>query len=91
MLPSAVRAIRWRASRSMSIRSPSAIRASCSMMTPGGRRWKSKHWQRELMVAGILSGSVVAKMKMTPSGGSSRVFNRALKAPLESIWTSSIT
>ena len=36
-------------------------------------------------VIGTLRISVVAKMKTTLSGGSSRVFNRALKAPVDSI------
>lgn len=38
----------------------------------------------------ILCGSVVAKMNLTCSGGSSRVFRRALNAALESMWTSSM-
>ena len=42
------------------------------------------------MVCGTLLTSVVAKMKMTCSGGSSSVFRSALKAPFESMWTSSI-
>jgi hypothetical protein len=41
------------------------------------------------MVGGILSGSVVAKTKRTWGGGSSRVFRKALKALLESMWASS--
>ena len=51
---------------------------------------KSYLWQREMIVAGILSDSVVAKTKMTCFGGSSMVLRRALKAPFESIWTSSM-
>ena len=51
---------------------------------------KSYLWQRERIVGKILCGSVVAKMKMTCSGGSSNVFKRALKAPVDNIWTSSI-
>ena len=53
-----------------------------------GRR-KSKRWQRERMVAGILCASVVASTKTTCGGGSSSVFSRALKASLVSMWTSS--
>jgi hypothetical protein len=34
--------------------------------------------------------SVVAKMNFTWAGGSSNVFNRALKAEVLSMWTSSI-
>ena len=37
------------------------------------------------VVIGILCGSVVAKMNLACSGGSSRVFNNALKALVESI------
>lgn len=40
-------------------------------------------------MGGIRSGSVVAKMKRTWAGGSSRVLRRALKALLESMWASS--
>ena len=32
---------------------------------------------------------MVARMKMRCAGGSSRIFNRALKAGVESMWTSS--
>ena len=38
-----------------------------------------------MMVAGIFSGLVVAMMKITCSGGSSRILRRALKALFESI------
>ena len=53
-------------------------------------RWKSNRWQREMMVAGSFWGSVVANMNTTCSGGSSSVFNSALKAEPESMWTSSM-
>ena len=39
---------------------------------------------------GILLASVVAKKNLTCGGGSSRVFKRALKAPVESMCTSSM-
>ena len=42
------------------------------------------------MVIGILCTSVVAKIKITYEGGSSSVFKSALKAPIESICTSSM-
>src|SRR5699024_2506777 len=42
------------------------------------------------MVCGNLSGSVVASINIRCCGGSSNVFNKALNAPLESIWISSI-
>ena len=38
-----------------------------------------------------LCSLVVAKMKITWAGGSSSVLGRALNAPLESMWTSSMT
>ena len=46
---------------------------------------KSYRWQRERTVTGILFGSVVAKKNLTCGGGSSSVFKRALKAPVESM------
>ena len=42
------------------------------------------------MVSGIFCGSVVARINNTCAGGSSNVFNSALKASLVSICTSSI-
>jgi len=42
------------------------------------------------MVAGNLWRSVVAMMKTTCEGGSSRIFKRALNAEVESMWTSSM-
>ena len=47
--------------------------------------FKSNLWQRERIVNGTLFTSVVAKINLTCSGGSSRVFKRALNALLESI------
>ena len=46
---------------------------------------KSYLWQRDKIVTGNLLGSVVAKIKITFSGGSSRVLSKALKAPVESM------
>ena len=51
--------------------------------------WKSKRCTRDRMVAGTFCGSVVHRMKTTWLGGSSSVFNRALKAAVDSMWTSS--
>ena len=51
---------------------------------------KSNLWHLDNIVAGILCGSVVANIKITYDGGSSRVFNNALKAPWDNMWTSSI-
>ena len=53
-------------------------------------RRKSKCWQREMMVAGILASSVVARIKTACSGGSSSVFKSAFQAPCESMCTSSM-
>ena len=52
-------------------------------------RRKSNRWHRDRMVGRTLWGSVVAKMKSTWGGGSSRVFSKALNAAVESICTSS--
>ena len=41
-------------------------------------------------IGSTFSGSVVANMNFAWSGGSSRVFKRALKASLVSMWTSSM-
>ncbi len=70
---------------------PSAARISRtrSLITRRGIRRKSYRWQRERMVIGTLWLSVVAKMNFTWAGGSSRVFRNALKAPVDSMWTSS--
>ena len=46
-------------------------------------------WQRLSMVTGSLPGSVVANIKITYAGGSSRVLSSAFDAPGESIWASS--
>ena len=59
-------------------------------MSWGWMRLNAKRWQRERMVAGTLWSSVVARMKIRWAGGSSRIFSRALKAEMESMWTSSM-
>ena len=51
---------------------------------------KSNLWHLERIVAGNFWGSVVAKINLTCSGGSSNVFKSALKAPVDNICTSSI-
>ena len=58
-------------------------------MSPGRIRLKAYCWHRDLMVAGTLWSSVVARMNIRWAGGSSRIFSRALKAAVESMWTSS--
>ena len=59
-------------------------------MASGSMRLKSNRWHRERMVGSSLWTSVVARMKITWGGGSSRVFRRALKAATESMCTSSM-
>src|SRR5690625_1736280 len=51
---------------------------------------KSNRCHLEIIVNGILWGSVVARINTTCAGGSSNVFNRALNALTEIICTSSI-
>ena len=51
---------------------------------------KSNLWHLETIVSRTLWGSVVAKIKITFFGGSSKVFKSALKASFESMWTSSM-
>ena len=51
---------------------------------------KSKRWHLEMIVFSSFWGSVVARIKMTCSGGSSSVFNSALAALEESWCTSSM-
>jgi len=51
---------------------------------------KSYLWHLEIIVSGTLFVSVVASINFTNSGGSSRIFKRALKAHFDNICTSSI-
>ena len=85
------------ASRASSLAAPS-VRAMFSrpatylsrlVMTSASSRRKLKRWQRERIVAGTFRSSVVARMNMRCSGGSSRILSRALKALAESMCTSS--
>ncbi len=46
-------------------------------------------WHLDMIVLGILCLSVVAKIKITCAGGSSKVLRRALNAAFESMWASS--
>ena len=55
-----------------------------------GTKRKLNCWHLDFIVAGTFCSSVVAKMNTTYSGGSSIVFKSALKAEVESMWTSSI-
>ena len=90
MEPSAFSAKMSRASSEALMPSCSQIKRRrlriCSMV----KRLKSKRCTRLKMGCGTLLTSGVAKMKITCSGGSSSVLRSALKAPVESMWTSSI-
>src|SRR5699024_12540815 len=51
---------------------------------------KSNLCALEIIVGGIVCGSVVVIIKIAWAGGSSKVFNNALKAPVVNILTPSI-
>ena len=89
-LPSPASAIQARPVSLIFIPSAVAMIFRFSVICLSGIRRKSKHWQRERIVAGTFWVSVVAKMKITWPGGSSRVFNSALNASRVSMWTSSM-
>lgn len=89
-LPSASEAMSSIASLSMLIFSVLAIDSSFLEMSATVWRVKWKRWVRLVMVAGTLSSSVVARIKMAWAGGSSRVLRSALKASLVSMWVSSM-
>ena len=57
-----------------------ATYSSRAAMSWGVMRLKENRWHRDRMVAGTLWSSVVARMNIRCSGGSSRIFSRALKA-----------
>ena len=59
-------------------------------MSSGRSRRNEKRWQRDKIVAGTLLSSVVARMKMRCSGGSSMIFKSALNAAMDSMCTSSM-
>ena len=88
--PPARRATICRASGSASTCSCWQISPRVCAITSGVMPAKSYRWHRERTVIGILFASVVAKKNLTWGGGSSRVFNSALKAPVESMCTSSM-
>ena len=56
-----------------------------SRIAPDVIRLKSNRCVLEIIVAGILCGSVVAKIKTTFAGGSSKVLSKALNALVDSI------
>ncbi|CKX70250.1 Uncharacterised protein [Mycobacterium tuberculosis] len=64
--------------------------ARCAISTSDSTRLRSKRWQRDSTVTGTLRISVVANTNLACSGGSSRVFRKALNAFSESMWTSSM-
>ena len=88
--PSAARVISASASSAISAPSAVAILRISAIITSGSIRRKSKRWQRDSTVTGTLRISVVAKMNLTCSGGSSSVFSSALNAPVDSMCTSSM-
>ena len=90
MAPSAARAISISASSEAVRPMPPSTTISRSTITSMEMRWKSNRWQRERIVAGSRWGSVVARMNTAWAGGSSRVFRRALNAPVDSMCTSSM-
>jgi hypothetical protein len=89
--PSASRAMANRLRSEISKLSDFAMRFSRSTISEVAMRRRSYRWQRDTTVKGSFSGFVVAKTNRLRGGGSSRVFNRALNAWLESMWTSSTT
>jgi hypothetical protein len=88
--PSAARAISIRPSASTRAPSFSQIISRFLMIISGSTRLRSNRWVRDRMVTGTLRISVVAKMNLACGGGSSSVFRSALKAPVESMCTSSM-
>ncbi len=89
-LPDACRASSSTAPGSMASASRSASQLSRPAISGVVSSRKLNCWQRDLMVTGTLCSSVVARTKMVWAGGSSSVFNSALKAAMESMWTSSM-
>ena len=69
--------------------SSAATRRSTPAICSSEGRWKSKRWQRSMIVAGTLCASVVASTKTTCAGGSSSVFRNAFQAAVVSMCASS--
>ena len=88
--PSAARAIKPLASSPKATCSAAQTLSMSCAVSSSDRRRRSNRWHRDKTVTGTRRISVVAKINLTWGGGSSRVFNRPLKAAVESIWTSSI-
>ncbi len=68
--------------------SPATRRSTPAICSSEGR-WKSKRWQRSMIVAGTLCASVVARTNTTCWGGSSSVFRNAFQAACVSMCASS--
>ena len=88
--PSAARAISASAAGSASTSSLAAMSEKCATSVSISTRRRSKRWQRESTVTGSLRTSVVANTNLTWGGGSSSVFNSALKAFFDIMCTSSM-
>jgi hypothetical protein len=73
------------------IPSASQMGARWAATSSAGTRRKWNSWQRERMVAGTASASVVAKTKTRCGGGSSTILSRASKAWRDRRWISSST
>ena len=90
MLPAARREISSSAGIVTSAPSASQIAASRRAIAAGATTVKSNRWQRDRIVIGSLSGSVVQRTNFTCPGGSSSVLSNALKASRVSMCTSSM-
>ena len=90
MLPAAARAMAPSAAASALMFSAANTLANCASITSGSMFFKLNCKQRDKTVTGIFFASVVASRNFTCSGGSSSVFNKALKLWPVSMCTSSI-
>ena len=88
--PVASLAIQKRASSSAFMPTSSLALLRHSMMRSWLMSLKRNCWQRDLIVSGTFCSSVVAKMNMMYSGGSSMVLSSALNADVDSMCTSSM-
>ncbi|EXI77136.1 MAG: hypothetical protein AW12_03141 [Candidatus Accumulibacter sp. BA-94] len=91
MLPAADRASNCSAPASAAMASTSRMCLRWSAISAWVICLRLNCRQRDSTVTGIFCGSVVARMNLTCSGGSSSVFNMALNAEVESMCTSSMT
>ena len=85
MLPSALFAMSVNISLDTFIPSLFVINISCSTTSLIEILLNSKYWHLDIIVSGILFGSVVAKINIIWAGGSSNVFKNALKAAFDSM------